>query len=625
MGSDAFIVEAPLLHGNTPLEALLAATPLSAVPAAGEPFKVRRVGKYEITLDGVNLIVKGDDGEEVRNRLFPYIEVVAEGRDHESENWSKLIRFRDSDGNFREWIMPRSMLAGGGRPIREILLGKGYQAPYIGPNARDPMLDFLSTTVPGRFRLVNVTGWHGQVFVLPDESFGTGNEIYRFPPSEEIEHAFYTAGTLSDWQGTIGSWSKDNSRLAFAVSIAFAAPLLGILGEPGGGFHFLAKTSQGKTTSLMVAGSVWGGGGPEGAKGYLQQWRVTDNGLEGIAAAHTDALLCLDEIGAIDGKVLGEAAYMLANGQGKGRASRTGGVRKRAKWRVLYLSSGEVDLRTHVEAAGKKAKAGQEIRLAQVPYPVEDNGATWETLHGHDGPAAFADALQDAARRFYGTPIRAFLSKLVRQNPEAIREALENIRSSFVAENVPPNSASEVIRVAHRFALVATAGLMATEAQIVPWSADEAYRAASACFKAWLGARADQGATEDDQAVAQVRRFLELHGQSRFDDLDAREQSNRYEYAAAAGGESRIVNRTGFKRRTADESFEYLILPEVFREEVCKGFNHRATAKALAERGHLIRSGESDGRLARQERIPGMGKVRVYVVSSSIFGEGGEC
>ena len=46
----------------------------------------------------------------------------------------------------------------------------------------------------------------------------------------------------------------------------------------------------------------------------------------------------------MDPKQAGEAAYMLANGKGKARASRTGDARAPASWRLLFLSSGEIGI-----------------------------------------------------------------------------------------------------------------------------------------------------------------------------------------------------------------------------------------------------------------------------------------
>ena len=93
-----------------------------------------------------------------------------------------------------------------------------------------------------------------------------------------------------------GRYCPGNSRLAFAVCAALAAPLLQVCGMEGGGVHFLGSSSIGKSILLLVAGSVAGGGGNNG---FLRRWRATDNALESIALAHNDALLCLDEIGQI--------------------------------------------------------------------------------------------------------------------------------------------------------------------------------------------------------------------------------------------------------------------------------------------------------------------------------------
>jgi uncharacterized protein (DUF927 family) len=88
----------------------------------------------------------------------------------------------------------------------------------------------------------------------------------------------------------------------------------------GGGFHFRGSTSTGKTTSVFVGGSVCGG---DSEHGFLQTWKATANGLEIIAADHNHSLLCLDEIGECDSREIGNVAYMLANGRGKARMTKT--------------------------------------------------------------------------------------------------------------------------------------------------------------------------------------------------------------------------------------------------------------------------------------------------------------
>jgi uncharacterized protein (DUF927 family) len=66
-------------------------------------------------------------------------------------------------------------------------------------------------------------------------------------------------------------------------------------------------------------------------RGFIRTWRATSNGLEGVAALHCDSLLCLDEMGQVDSREGGHIAYMLANGVGKTRATRTGEARPAAE------------------------------------------------------------------------------------------------------------------------------------------------------------------------------------------------------------------------------------------------------------------------------------------------------
>src|SRR5690606_40758644 len=107
--------------------------------------------------------------------------------------------------------------------------------------------------------------------------------------------------------------------------------------------------------------SVWGG--PD----FIRTWRATSNGLEGIAAALSDTALVLDEIGEADGREIGATVYALGNGTGKARASRNGTARRPYRWRIAILSSGERSLAAHMSEAGHRPKAGQSVRLLDIP------------------------------------------------------------------------------------------------------------------------------------------------------------------------------------------------------------------------------------------------------------------
>jgi uncharacterized protein (DUF927 family) len=144
-------------------------------------------------------------------------------------------------------------------------------------------------------------------------------------------------------------------------------------------------------------------------------------------------------------------------------------------------------------------------------------------------------------------------------------------------------------------------------------------RAAGACFKAWLAERGGTGSGEDAAALAQVRAFLEAHGESRFTLLLTFTPGAEPAPPAVA----RTIDRVCFRRRVADggggERWEYLILPETWKNEVCKGLNAKRTAELLVRRNLLV--GGSERHRAALETIPGEGKRRVYIVSGAILGD----
>ena len=149
--------------------------------------------------------------------------------------------------------------------------------------------------------------------------------------------------------------------------------------------------------------------------------------------------------------------------------------------------------------------------------------------------------------------------------------------SSWLATAVPAKADGQVGRVAARFALVAAAGELATALGILPWSEGEASAAAARCFKDWLAARGDSGPEEISEGIRQVRAFIELHGTSRFE--EAWPQDTRKKAEITPETElviRRTINRAGFRRLEHEglgENWEYYVLPEAWRNEVCAGFD----------------------------------------------------
>ncbi len=565
--------------------------------------------------DGVRRLVERENkttGETISEWVWicSSLEVIAETRDIDGENWGRLLAITDRDDARHEWALPMEMLAGSGEEYRRRLLSQGLtMAP--GRFARDALHQLLSTTrPPSKARCVTRVGWHGEAFVLPDETLGdTRGERVLLQTVGVLDHAFRVRGSLEDWQKHVARLAAGNSRLLFALSTAFAAPLLQLTGAESGGVHYRGASSIGKTTALLIAGSVWGGGT---LKGYVRQWRATDNGLEAVAQAHSDALLCLDELSQIDAKAAGQAAYMLANEVGKSRAGRGGEGRRPAEWRVLFLSSGEIGLADKLAEDGRvrKIAAGQQVRVIDIPADAGVGLGLFENIHGFETADAFARHLKQATAENYGVVARAFITQLTADLAD-IQGAIAGFKAEFVGTQCPSEADGQVSRVADRFGLVAAAGELATTLGIAPWERGDAFDASARCFQAWLDGRGGVEPAEVTAGIAQVRKFIEQHGEGRFALWGFDSDEGRT-----------TINRAGFRKSDGNGAVEYYVLPEVWRSEVCAGFDAGALAHTLMERGLLIPG--SDDKPQSTHRLPGTKGARCYRLAASILEEGSD-
>ena len=246
---------------------------------------------------------------------------------------------------------------------------------------------------------------------------------------------------------------------------------------------------------MKIAASVWGK--PDA---YCRLWRSTTNGLEGLAALHNDGLLILDELSQMDPKDAGEAAYMLANGQGKNRASRHGTVKPSFRWSLFFLSAGEESLSSLMARAGQRTNAGQEIRLADIEADAGEGMGLFEHIHDQLSPATMALSLKDYASRYHGAVGLAWLRAVV-ENHRSLAEELPGYLQDFVEYSRIWSSSGQTARVARRFALVAAAGEIATEYGLTGWGERRSPQSSTNLFQKLVGKfwfLWKQGRTGDD-------------------------------------------------------------------------------------------------------------------------------
>ncbi|MRX50182.1 DUF927 domain-containing protein [Paracoccus sp. S-4012] len=309
---------------------------------------------FQFRTDGLYRCVRS--GGDVKWEWFcSPLQVLGLTRDAGGGGWGTYVKVIDGDGQAHFRAFPARMLAGDGAELRGELLDMGLVlAP--GRESRDALARLLSAwRPPVRILTTERLGWSDAsctAFVLGNGCvLGAGRVVFQREAPIPAAAALRSAGSLDGWRSQVAALCVGNPLMLVAVSLAFAGPVLEPLGAEGGGLHLRGASSRGKSTILRAAGSVWDDSRLE------QTWRATTNGLEGIASACNSTLLLLDELGEAHGSAVGEAVYMLANGQGKTRAKRTGVARATQRWRLMALSTGEVGLRDKMAEADRRETA----------------------------------------------------------------------------------------------------------------------------------------------------------------------------------------------------------------------------------------------------------------------------
>jgi len=554
------------------------------------------VENFHVKPSGVYQTIVTDEKSRII-RISSRIDVAALTRDPDSSNWGMELHVIDPDKVTKTWALPKELLASTGDSYRASLLRMGVMLEP-SKQAKDGLAAYLAAAMPeARALSAKQPGWFNGTFVLPNGVYGQSNERVAFQTTDPDEiKRFSQKGSLESWKDNIASPCRGNSRAVASICMGLAPPLLALLGEDNGGFHFRGNSSIGKSVCLALGSSVWG------SNSLIRTWNMTCNGLEGVATMHNDILLPLDEMGQASGKDVGAAAYMLGNGQGKGRANKDGDAKNAKRWRTIVLSSGEKSISDLMAEAGQNVMAGQEVRMVEIDADAGCNFGVFENIHGAKSSQVFAETLKRAVIDHHGHAGRAFVEVLADPTYQyGLVEKVKMLIQRFVDKYVPAGATGQVGRVANRFGLIAAAGEICIELGILSWPEGEAFDGCAVCFNSWINLRGGIGNQEEAKAIAQVRRFIEQHGESRF--------SPKTETGIESLLDPKTNNRAGF-RSVENGKTEYYIFPEVYKNEICRGQNASYVTTVLVEKGFL--SVDKKGTPQIEKRFLGMGKIRVY-------------
>lgn len=590
-----------VLINNQDVQQALAERPAEKVKAVANRKVSELPEGYSFGENGLNYLDPHNDNASPI-LICSKLEVTASTRDKSGNNWGRVLELRDKEGRAKKWVMPMDMLAGRGDLLHGTLLNMGLMLNNSA-KAKNLLAHYIQACGNDSIAVcVDKPGWFEECYVLPNSTIGsTDGKKVMLQTAYPGDLGFSCAGTQDEWRDNVAVLARGNSRIAFSISAAFTAPLLSPLGIEGGGFHFRGESSKGKTLTLYAGGSVWGG------HERLKTWRATSNGLEMTAFQHNDSLLLLDEMGEMNPKDIGQTVYMLANGHAKQRMNEA----QPKQWRVLFLSTGEIDLKSAMSEAGLAAKAGQEVRMVDIEAVAGEYGVFDCLTNGFNCSRTQAEHLRTMTGKYYGTVGRMFLERFI-GTKEGSLDMFKAMQAEFLANCTPPNANSQVKRVLNRFAIVAAGGELATHFGLTGWPPGEASAAAKACFDSWLGNLSNaQDSQEEAQAIERIRLFIMQHGESRFTDLDNYDEKRPV----------KTIDRVGYKERDFDNGVRvmmYLFDATTFKSIVCKGISHKTAIAALKKRGYLKHEKNRDQHLSKNETDNGR-RERFYTVKSTIL------
>jgi putative DNA primase/helicase len=508
-----------------------------------EKFKGIPAG-YLCTNNGVSEIPANGDAKPIT--LKPII-VTALSKDSKNNNWGTLLEWHDRDGGKHEQAFPCGVYHIQGTELAQELANHGL--PIVPGRERALLTYLIKFETDVRLIASPCTGWQDDAFVLPHETINSPGEariVYQPSGLSDTARAITRGGNLAEWQSGMANASP---MVMFYVCAALTAPVKFKLSIEAGGFHAYNVTSEGKTTMLQAAASVWGNGADPaiagGAEVYIQRWNATSNALEAKAEAFNDLVMIVDEIGEGDPREFGRTIYRIFSGTGRGRADRSGGLRDSKSWRVTVLSAGEVAISEYIESGGGKVKGGQLVRMVDL-----DLASIGKLFNSADE----ADAMKKLCAAHYGHAGPVMIERVTDLasgwksfNPAVIGEA-----ETAVAK-----------RVRQRFALVAYTGILAANAEILPWTKEQIIQAVQNAYHTWYVA--SNVVSDTERGVAAVRDFVLKHA-SRFETDDCKQIPH---------------NRAGWIRDGM-----YHFTSEAFKE-ACAGMDFVKVKKALRECGLL--------------------------------------
>lgn len=316
--------------------------------------------------------------------------------------------------------------------------------------------------------------------------------------------------------------------------------------------------------------------------------RATENAIELLARQSHGTILALDELAHAPGRAIGRIIYSLAGNTGKSRMTSGRTLLQTLTWSTFVLSSGEHSLEQKVREDDGQWSSGMAARFCDIdvasvnarvaPDKIAKMHGIFEH-YGHAGPA-FVEAL---------------VAKGMHQRSDLLRQ-----RILVAARDLAGGGAdSATIRAATPLAVLAIAGQLAEQFQILPREAD-VIRAVEWAWERYSLSTDAEALDPERRAIANIQRWV----------------AERWDVTI-----KNVEPNTGTNNREAvawyDDKVLYLPTARI-AEAAGNVLNTQTIAALLARKDYLAR--RTNSRRIAVGWIPKIGYVQAYALKRSEFG-----
>lgn len=217
------------------------------------------------------------------------------------------------------------------------------------------LVDYLNDLENRNYDTIPESKAIGRLGYIPGEGFSPYVDNLVFDGDTSFRNLYASVrqcGSFNVWVETAQECRRGSVTARILLAASFASPLLSIVGSLSFFVHLWGVDSgTGKTVGLMLAASVWG----DPALGsYTQTFNATQVGQERTAAFLNHLPYCIDEL-QLTKDSRGRSnydVYQLAQGVGRARGRKNGGIDAAPTWSCCFLTTGESPIVSDSAGAG---------------------------------------------------------------------------------------------------------------------------------------------------------------------------------------------------------------------------------------------------------------------------------